>query len=44
MCIVTNAGVNEHKLGYRCACNIGFRLAENEHNCVCKYNGTTFRL
>lgn len=31
MCIVTNAGAD---LGYRCACNIGWRLAEDERNCV----------
>ncbi|XP_044762088.1 low-density lipoprotein receptor-related protein 2 [Coccinella septempunctata] len=30
MCIVTNAGA---ELGYRCACNIGWRLAEDERNC-----------
>lgn len=30
LCIITNTGSS---LGYRCACNIGFRLASDERNC-----------
>lgn len=31
MCIITNTGLT---LGYRCACNIGWRLETDERNCV----------
>lgn len=31
MCIITNTG--ENLLGYRCACNIGFRLTSDERTC-----------
>jgi low density lipoprotein-related protein 2 len=31
MCIITNTG--ENQLGYRCACNIGFRLTTDERTC-----------
>lgn len=30
MCIVTNA---QEMLGYRCACNIGWKLTQDERNC-----------
>ncbi|XP_015126789.1 low-density lipoprotein receptor-related protein 2 [Diachasma alloeum] len=33
MCIVTAAGGRESGLGYRCACNIGWRLSSDLRNC-----------
>lgn len=33
MCIVTSAGV-EDRLGYRCACNIGWKLSRDLRNCI----------
>ena len=33
MCIVTAAGGRESGLGYRCACNIGWRLSGDLRNC-----------
>lgn len=37
MCIVTASSENEHQLGFRCACNIGWMLASDLRNCYCKY-------
>lgn len=34
MCIVTAAGGRENGLGYRCACDIGWRLSDNLSNCI----------
>lgn len=36
MCIVTASTENEHQLGFRCACNIGWMLASDQRNCYCK--------
>ncbi|XP_074098383.1 low-density lipoprotein receptor-related protein megalin isoform X1 [Cotesia typhae] len=34
MCIVTAAGGRESGLGYRCACNIGWKLSTDLRNCI----------
>lgn len=36
MCIVTAGSEGVGSLGYRCACNIGWRLAQDLRNCNCK--------
>lgn len=33
MCIVTAASDQENRLGYRCACDIGWRLSSDQRNC-----------
>lgn len=33
MCIVTAASDQENRLGYRCACDIGWRLSNDQRNC-----------
>lgn len=36
MCIVTAPTEGTGHLAYRCACNIGWRLASDQRNCNCK--------
>lgn len=35
MCIVTRG--SDGLLAHRCACNMGYQLAQDMHNCVCEY-------
>lgn len=37
MCIVTKSS-SGNSLAYRCACNMGYQLASDLHNCISKYN------
>lgn len=38
MCIVTASTEGTKNLAYRCACNIGWRLAPDHHNCNRMYS------